>query len=1469
MPFPLPQIPKTKFFLVFAQLVSVMVSLVLASTVMAQLQVSGSITSSQRWQVSDSPVQVSGDVLIENGAILSIDPGVKVELGVNASIIVRSGGLYAVGTPSSKIVFTSSKVPAQAQPGDWGQLRFEAGTLDASTALDHAVVEYGDGIALQAASPTLRNLVIRHHAGAAIAMDTASSPIGEGLSATGNGLDGIQVAAGVISGDAVWGLRGIPYVVPSGTIEIGAPGFSLTPQRVRLVQGVNASLRLSLPSAAPVGGVVVSMASSVPSSVGVPPSVTFAEGESEKLVNLNALSPGLAVLTASRPGFEAATADVEVVAPPSLGLATNVVVSIGETEPVSLTLSERAPDAGLTVDLLNSNPDALSAPASVQVPGRARSVNVEVRGLTSGTARLQATSPGWQSAATDVVSRGRSLVLPTPLVVAPGASWNVTISVTETVASQPLSIALTASAPGMVEVPTSVEIPVGASSTSFVLRGLAQGTLQLSASAAGYETASADVVVEAIELAWIAPFIYDSTPSGMAMYLPAQFPTSARLRLSRPAPIGGLRVRLRAANPSMVQFDSPEVVIPEGSDWVEAYIRMTGVSQGITQVIAESDGTTSAVHDVRVGPPVTLRWMNGGTSLSLGRGMAGRPPIELRSDGRYVALLEPVTVSVLSSDAQKVSTQSSVTLSAIGSGSAGPTVTGREATASPVQLQARLGEAGPEASIDVQVVEPQLSFGGLQGLRAVGGARDDFWVGVSVTAPDAIYQWVADPLIAQVSVIDASPADVVDGIHSQPAIAALVSQIDLGAGGSLSDTAYVGTPIAEGNYRIRAVVPGMGAVDSDLQQAASPSLRFSRESVTVAAGMRTLPYRIGIQRRVGSQGAASSTPVTIRLENPDPASVSVPEEVVIPAYQDWAYFEVEGRAVSSADVLVRAVAEGHQSIDPIRIRVVAPSLRLIGLDGQRNLNADRDMFSVHVGADAPDAIDAALTTSQSIALSLLDATPGDVVGGFFSNSSGGAPLSSVTLPANMSAVWLYVGEGQKSGSYRVRAEASGMETATSDLQRVSGTELVFSHSAVRVGRGLEVQYHLYIERRQNGILVNAPSALTVNLATARPDAIGLPATVTINAFSSRVQVPIRGLSVVEAVQITAEAEGMGAAANTSVSVSVPTVVISELDGFRSLASAPDYFRVYVSGDGAGWVGYQTAIDDIQVDLTIIDQDPAAVVPGLFEDPEQSTPRTSVIIPAGSMYSDNGVYIGSPTSLGRYRIRAFGRGLTEGISDEQVVMSVGIAFEQSGKNLGIKFQGDLYFRFQLPGGGTSYNEEDVLVSFECLDETICEAPASVLVPASCGECSSGAWVTIRGLAEGTTRLRASAPGYTDALLTINVVKSEIAFINLPESIAEGDSPPVFGVELLVPAHPSTESDYDYDQSPFEVIEVDVVSSHPGILGIETPEVSGKLRVGTGQFEEAVIVLPTPRVPGMATITASGSGLDPVSQDVTVE
>lgn len=112
-----------------------------ASSCANPVSVSGTITSDTTWGSSCDEYLVTSTVSVENGAMLSVEPGTRIVFAQNTSLqIEEDSALSAVGSCGSPIVFTGE----QATRGYWEGIQLIEADQTLSE-LSYCIVEYGGG----------------------------------------------------------------------------------------------------------------------------------------------------------------------------------------------------------------------------------------------------------------------------------------------------------------------------------------------------------------------------------------------------------------------------------------------------------------------------------------------------------------------------------------------------------------------------------------------------------------------------------------------------------------------------------------------------------------------------------------------------------------------------------------------------------------------------------------------------------------------------------------------------------------------------------------------------------------------------------------------------------------------------------------------------------------------------------------------------------------------------------------------------------------------------------------------------------------------------------------------------------------------------------------------------------------------------------------------------------------------------
>ncbi len=139
----------------------------------------GVITEDQHWTIDDSPVEITGNLWVREGATLTIDPGVFVRFAPvpvqPAGYTLRiDGTLRAVGTPENPITFTATDIRVP-----WGAILFTDSSADYDPAsgtgsiLQHCIIEYAGNqrdaaVVCAGAAPLIADSIIRDSAAAGI-----------------------------------------------------------------------------------------------------------------------------------------------------------------------------------------------------------------------------------------------------------------------------------------------------------------------------------------------------------------------------------------------------------------------------------------------------------------------------------------------------------------------------------------------------------------------------------------------------------------------------------------------------------------------------------------------------------------------------------------------------------------------------------------------------------------------------------------------------------------------------------------------------------------------------------------------------------------------------------------------------------------------------------------------------------------------------------------------------------------------------------------------------------------------------------------------------------------------------------------------------------------------------------------------------------------------------------------------------
>ena len=238
---------------------------------------SGLITFSLTLPASNSPYRVTGDLRIENGAVLTLEPGTvlmfndnvdrRIDVGVaSGGAIVADGGEPGVG---DQVVFTRYQAAGGPAPtGHYRGLRFGANVIQSSQNMRNVVVEFagrrgtatnqGAVEVLASSAPSITDSLIRESLNYGLDMDggagsdavnwfdgntivnSGQAPIsvavndlttlGTDLTLSDNGSEHVEVRGGtVLRASNTWPTYDVPYYVTSDVTIRGGASVTIDP----------------------------------------------------------------------------------------------------------------------------------------------------------------------------------------------------------------------------------------------------------------------------------------------------------------------------------------------------------------------------------------------------------------------------------------------------------------------------------------------------------------------------------------------------------------------------------------------------------------------------------------------------------------------------------------------------------------------------------------------------------------------------------------------------------------------------------------------------------------------------------------------------------------------------------------------------------------------------------------------------------------------------------------------------------------------------------------------------------------------------------------------------------------------------------------------------------------------------------------------------------------------------------------
>ena len=580
-------------------------------------------------------------------------------------------------------------------------------------------------LTLNLSAPAPAGLVVSlNSSSVTVATVPATVSFGTGTATVSVPVTGVSAGSVTITASAT----NIASATASVTVTQPASGGIILPGNVTLAPGDTVNFPVALGSAAPAGGVPITLARSN-SSIAIvwPPDFTIPEGATSApraAPTVTGNSAGSATITASAPGYATASGQVLVTGGGTTTTTTmsfspgNLTINGTATQNLTLNLSAPAP-AGLAINLSSSNVSVATTPATVSFGTGMTSVAVPVRGVSAGSVTITASAPNVASATAGVTvtqPAAGGILLPSSVTVTPGNTVNlpVALGTAAPAGGVPITLASSNSSIAMVW-PPDFSIPEGATSAPRVaptVTGNSAGSATVTASAFGYPTASTQVQVTGGGTTTSTTMSF--SPGSLTLNGTAT--QNLTLNLSAPAP-AGLVVSLSSSDvtvataPAMVSF---------GTGTTTVSVPVTGVAAGSVTITASATNIASATASVTV-----TQAASGAILLPTSATVGLNQSVALQVTLSAPAPAGGVTVSLASSDTSTATVTPSVFIAARNTSSTTqPQVNGIKLGSASITASAP-GFTPGSAQVLVTASEGSSFFSPVFGLTIIAGSTQD------------------------------------------------------------------------------------------------------------------------------------------------------------------------------------------------------------------------------------------------------------------------------------------------------------------------------------------------------------------------------------------------------------------------------------------------------------------------------------------------------------------------------------------------------------------------------------------------------------------------------------------------------------------------------------------------------------------------------------------------------------------------
>ncbi len=373
-----------------------------------------------------------------------------------------------------------------------------------------------------------------------------------------------------------------PNAANNSATVVVSPVTGLSLSTIGPLVGVGRTITgsVTLPSAAPAGGVNVTLATTPLGIATVAPTtVTINAGATTGAFTVTGVTPGGTTITGTATGF--APGHVSVTTTSSIiSLGALTTIGLGQSTSLPINLSTPAPAGGVTVNFASSATNIATVTSNVFIPQGAQvpAANPQVTGVNIGSAQITASAIGF---APDTRSANVSVSVtftPATLGVVTGTASNITVNISAPAPSAGLTFNLATANTSVATVVSPVTVLAGQTSVQAAVTGRAVAQTTLQASGAGVTSGTATIKVT-------QPPLINFANQTIGKNLQVQ----NSLSLAAAAPAGGVQVTLTSSDATKLLLSTSGTV--QGSGQVTVSINAGGTTSSTPVFLQALDST--------------------------------------------------------------------------------------------------------------------------------------------------------------------------------------------------------------------------------------------------------------------------------------------------------------------------------------------------------------------------------------------------------------------------------------------------------------------------------------------------------------------------------------------------------------------------------------------------------------------------------------------------------------------------------------------------------------------------------------------------------------------------------------------------------------------------------------------------------------------------------------------------------------